>query len=55
MPPEASRRTPAALAETRERRSQVRALLWLALLVIFGSILRFGVHRVFTHGWWRLW
>ena len=48
-------RTPAALAETRERRSQARGLLWLALLVIIGSILRFGIHRVFTPGWWRLW
>lgn len=42
-------------AETRERRAQVRALLGLALLVILGSILRAGVHRVFTSGWWRLW
>ena len=45
----------AVRAEARERRSQLRALLWLALLVIAGSILRAGVHRVFTHGWWRLW
>lgn len=45
----------AALAELRERRAQLRALLWLALLVIAGSILRAGVHRVFTLRWWRLW
>lgn len=44
-----------SLAEERERRLQVRGLLWLAFLVIIGSILRFGVHRVFTPGWWRLW
>lgn len=48
-------RNPAALAEQRERRSQVRGLLWLALIVIAASILRFGIDRVFTTGWWRLW
>ena len=38
-----------------ERRRQVRGLLLLALAAIVFAILRAGVHRVFTHGWWRLW
>jgi hypothetical protein len=42
-------------AEASERRRQLRALLLLAALVIVFSILRAGVHNVFTRGWWRLW
>jgi hypothetical protein len=42
-------------AEQRERRRQVRGLLLLAALAIVFAILRAGVHRVFTTGWWRLW
>jgi len=38
-----------------ERRSQVRGLLLLALAALVFAILRAGVHRVFTVGWWRLW
>jgi hypothetical protein len=38
-----------------ERRRQVRGLLLLALAAIVIAILRAGVHRVFTTGWWRLW
>ena len=38
-----------------ELRRQIRGLLLLALLVIVFSILRAGVHNVFTRGWWRLW
>ena len=38
-----------------ERRRQVRGLLFLALAAIAFAILRAGVHRVFTVGWWRLW
>ena len=38
-----------------ERVRQVRGLMLLALAIITFSILRFGVHRVFTPGWWRLW
>jgi hypothetical protein len=38
-----------------ERRSQVRGLLLLAVAAIVFAILRAGVHRVFTVGWWRLW
>jgi hypothetical protein len=37
------------------RRSQVRGLLWLALLVIGFSIARAGLHAAFPGGWWRLW
>jgi len=42
-------------AEASERRRQVRGLLLLAALVLLFSILRAGVHNVFTRGWWRLW
>jgi hypothetical protein len=42
-------------AEATERRRQVRGLLLLVLLVIVFSIVRAGVHNVFTRGWWRLW
>ena len=30
-------------------------LLLIALAVLVFSILRVGVHRVFTAGWWHLW
>ena len=43
------------IAMQRERRMQVRGLLWLAAGVVVFSVLRAGVHRVFTPGWWRLW
>jgi hypothetical protein len=42
-------------AEAAERRRQVRGLLVLAIAAIVFSVLRAGVHRVFTVGWWRLW
>ena len=39
-----------------ERRRQVRGLLLLALAVLIFSLLRAGLHHVFTPaGWWRLW
>jgi hypothetical protein len=41
--------------EQLERRRQIRGLLLLALAAIVFAILRAGVHRVFTAGWWRLW
>ena len=49
--------TPRNSAErkTVERRQQIRGLLGLVLAVLLFSILRVGVHRVFTPGWWRLW
>lgn len=43
------------LSEHLERRRQVRGLLLLALAAIIFAIIRAGVHRVFTTGWWRLW
>jgi hypothetical protein len=36
-----------------ERRSMVRGLILLALMVLVGSIARAGLDRVFVHGWWR--
>ena len=54
--PQADRpRKEAPLPEQIERRRQVRGLLLLALAAIVFAILRAGVHRVFTAGWWRLW
>jgi hypothetical protein len=44
-----------ATPERLERRRQIRGLLFLALAAILFAILRAGVHRVFTTGWWRLW
>jgi hypothetical protein len=45
----------AGTPEVRERRRQVRGLLLIALAVLTFSILRAGIHRVFTVGWWHLW
>jgi hypothetical protein len=38
-----------------ERRRQIRGLLVLAVAILIFSLLRAGVHNVFTPGWWRLW
>ena len=38
--------------ERIERRSMVRGLILLAVLVLAGSIARAGLDRVFLHGWW---
>jgi hypothetical protein len=38
-----------------ERRRQVRGLLVLAIAVLLFSLLRGGLHTIFTPGWWRLW
>lgn len=46
---------PMTTPEHLERRRQVRGLLLLALAVIVFAILRAGLHRVFSVGWWRLW
>lgn len=48
-------RSSQTLASAIERRRQVRGLLLLALVVLLVSILRAGVHRVFSTGWYRLW
>jgi hypothetical protein len=39
--------------ETIERRSMVRGLILLAVLVMVVSIARAGLDRVFVDGWWR--
>ena len=39
----------------QERRRHVRGLLLLALAVLTFSLLRAGLHNVFTPGWWRVW
>jgi hypothetical protein len=38
-----------------ERVRQVRGLILLALAALLFAVLRTGVERVFTPGWWRLW
>jgi hypothetical protein len=39
--------------EQLERRSMLRSLILIALLVLARSIARAGLERVFVHGWWR--
>jgi hypothetical protein len=39
--------------ERAERRSVVRGLILLAVLVLVGSMVHAGWGRVFVHGWWR--
>jgi hypothetical protein len=39
--------------EQIERRSMLRGLILIALLVLAGSIARAGLEQVFVHGWWR--
>jgi hypothetical protein len=39
--------------ERIERRSTVRGLILLAVVVAVGSIARAGLDRVFVQGWWR--
>ena len=46
---------PMTIPEHLERRRQVRGLLLLAAVAIAFAILRAGLHRAFTAGWWRLW
>lgn len=38
-----------------ERARQARGLILLALAALLFAVLRAGVERVFTPGWWRLW
>lgn len=42
-------------AERIERSRQLRGLLWVALLILVGSVIRGGLPNVFPRGWWRLW
>lgn len=39
--------------EKTERRSVVRGLILMSVLVLVGSIVRAGLDRVFVPGWWR--
>jgi hypothetical protein len=39
----------------RERVRQLRGLVLLVLAALLFAVLRAGVGRVFTPGWWRLW
>jgi hypothetical protein len=39
--------------EKTERRSVVRGLILMSVLVLVGSIVRAGLDRVFVRGWWR--
>ncbi len=44
-----------SIREARERRSQLRGLLLLAIVAIVFLVLRYGPGQIFTAGWWRLW
>ncbi|MGD0647354.1 MAG: hypothetical protein ABR971_05115 [Acidobacteriaceae bacterium] len=39
--------------EKTERRSVMRGLILLAVVLLVGSIARAGLDRVFVLGWWR--
>jgi hypothetical protein len=39
--------------EGMERRSALRGLILLAVVVLVGSIAHAGLDRVFVQGWWR--
>jgi hypothetical protein len=41
--------------EVLERRSVVRGLIVLAIVVLVFSFARAGLDRVFVNGWWRQW
>ena len=43
------------LPQPRERRMQVRGLLWLAAIVLAATLFRAAHHHLFAHDWWRLW
>jgi len=47
--------TSPAQSKQHERHRQVRGLLLLAIAILIFSLLRAGLHNVFTPGWWRLW
>jgi hypothetical protein len=38
-----------------ERRSLLRGLLLIAVLVLLASLMRAEPGRLFVHGWWRQW
>ena len=41
--------------ENLERRSMLRGLILLAVLVLLLSLFRAGLDRAFPAGWWRQW
>ena len=43
------------MREAVERRSMVRGLVLLAMVVLVASVARAGLDRVFVPGWWRQW
>jgi hypothetical protein len=52
--------TPTPRPADRERRSQLRGLLWLALVLAAASLLRTALHGELHHllltpHWWRIW
>jgi hypothetical protein len=50
-----ARRTDQPGQHGTERVRQVRGLILLALAALLFAVLRAGVERVFTPGWWRFW
>jgi hypothetical protein len=46
---------PTTARRLTERRRQIRGLLLIALAILIFSLLRAGMHTIFTPGWWRLW
>ncbi len=42
-----------AVREEAERRSAVRGLILLVIVLLVASMARAGLDRVFVHGWWR--
>lgn len=38
----------------RVPRLQVRGLILLALVLVFFALMRADWHRLFAHGWWRI-
>jgi hypothetical protein len=50
---EAERKTYIHKREQIEKRSILRGLVWLAVVVLVFSIARAGLDRVFPNGWWR--
>jgi len=50
---EEARRTHLRQREILERRSLVRGLLLLALVVLLASMMHAGFSRIFVHRWWH--
>ena len=53
--PQSARNKDHTDALREERKRQIRGLMLLAFAVLLFGILRAGIGRVFTAGWWRLW